>query len=59
MSLTNHLEELRKKHGEMERELDLAKHHPSMSEDQLKDIKRRKLALKDEITKLSASATKH
>ncbi len=53
MSLANHLEELRKKHGEIERELDAAMTHPSVDDLEIVTLKRRKLAIKDAIEKLS------
>lgn len=55
MSLANHLEELQRKHGDIERELDEAMAHPSMDDLEIVNLKRRKLALKDEIQKLSAT----
>lgn len=59
MSLTNHLEELQRKHGDVERELDEAMTHPSVDDLKIVALKRRKLALKDEIEKLKASPTQH
>jgi len=59
MSLANHLEELQRKHGDIEREIDEALHHPSVDDLQIALLKRRKLAIKDEIEKLRASPTQH
>ncbi len=59
MSLANHLEELQRKHGDIDRELDEALLHPSMDDLQIANLKRRKLALKDEIEKLKAEPTRH
>jgi hypothetical protein len=59
MSLANHLEELQRKHGDIERELDQAMTHPSVDDLEIVTLKRRKLALKDEIEKLKANPTKH
>ncbi|MDH6234244.1 hypothetical protein M2281_004858 [Mesorhizobium soli] len=56
MSLANHLEELQRKHGDIDRELDLAMNHPSVDDLEIASLKRRKLAIKDEIEKLKASA---
>ena len=53
MSLASHLAELQRKHGDIERELDKAMGHPSMDALEISNLKRRKLALKDEIEKLS------
>lgn len=52
MALASHLEELQRKHGDIEREIDEAQTHPSADELQITALKRRKLALKDEIEKL-------
>jgi hypothetical protein len=59
MSLANHLEELQRKHGDIEREIDEAMLHPSVDDLQIVNLKRRKLAIKDEIEKLKAKPTQH
>jgi hypothetical protein len=59
MSLANHLEELQRKHGDIERELDEAMLHPSVDDLEIVTLKRRKLALKDEIEKLRTQPTHH
>lgn len=59
MSLANHLDELQRRHGDIEREIDSAMTHPSVDDLQIVDLKRRKLALKDEIEKLKAQPTAH
>ena len=59
MSLANHLEELQRKHGEIERELDEAMTHPSVDDLEIVTLKRRKLAIKDEIEKLRTQPTTH
>ena len=57
MSLANHLEELQRKHGDIERQLDEAMTHPSVDDLEIVDLKRRKLAIKDEIEKLKLHTT--
>lgn len=52
MSLASHLEELQRKHGELEREIDEAMTHPSVDDLDIVTLKRRKLALKDQIERL-------
>lgn len=52
MALQNHLAELERKHRALEREIQDALNHPSMDDTRLVELKRRKLQLKDEITKL-------
>lgn len=59
MSLANHLEELQRKHGDIEREIDEVMLHPSVDDLEIVNLKRRKLALKDEIEKLKGLATSH
>lgn len=52
MSLKNHLTELQLKHSALEKELEESMAHPATTDSQLADIKRRKLKIKDEITRL-------
>ena len=52
MSLASHLAELERKHGDLEREIDEAMAHPSYDDLEIARLKRRKLAIKDEIEKL-------
>ncbi|EIM75150.1 DUF465 domain-containing protein [Nitratireductor rhodophyticola] len=59
MSLESHLAELKRKHGELEREIDDAKLHPSVDELDVAQLKRRKLAIKDEMEKLKSAVTRH
>jgi hypothetical protein len=57
MSLANHLDELQRKHGEIERQIDEALSHPSVDDLEIVNLKRRKLAIKDEIQKLQLHTT--
>jgi hypothetical protein len=60
MPLASHLSELQRKHSELDREIAEALAHPSTDDLQLATMKRRKLALKDEIEKLKGSGqTRH
>ena len=59
MSLASHLAELQRRHGEIERQLDEARAHPSADDLEIVAMKRRKLALKDEMEKLRAQPTRH
>ena len=52
MSLHNHLVELERRHKAIEKQLADAKHHPATDDLQLAELKRKKLALRDEIQKL-------
>ena len=59
MSLASHLAELQRRHGDLERELDEALMHPSSDDLEIATLKRRKLALKDEMEKLRTQPTRH
>ena len=52
MSLQNHLSELERRHGNLEREIAKERIHPATDGVKVTELKRRKLVLKDEITKL-------
>lgn len=58
MSIDAHLASLEKKHGELEAELRAVLGQPSVHDETIVDIKRRKLRLKDEINRLR-SETAH
>jgi hypothetical protein len=59
MSLTSHIEELQRKHTELDREIAEAIAHPSTDAIEINRLKRRKLALKDAIEKLRSHHTTH
>ena len=52
MSLKSHLHEMMVKHQILEKELEVALAHPATTDSQLAEIKRRKLRVKDEISKI-------
>lgn len=54
MSLQAHLSELISKHKALETELADAVAHPASTDQEIAEIKRRKLKIKDEITRLEA-----
>jgi hypothetical protein len=58
MSLQPHLSELERKHQALEREIQDAMCHPSTDGLKIAELKRRKLQLKDEITKLRSSGNR-
>ena len=58
MSLASHLAELERKHGDLEREIDEALSSPSFDDLEIVRLKRRKLAIKDEMEKLKVP-TRH
>ncbi|MBL8584513.1 MAG: DUF465 domain-containing protein [Rhizobiaceae bacterium] len=53
MSLSTHLDELKRRHSDIERAIDDALTHPSVDDLEIVSLKRRKLAIKDEIAKLN------
>jgi hypothetical protein len=59
MSLASHLAELQRRHGDLEKEIDQAMLHPSVDDLEVSRLKRRKLALKDQIERLKSSPTRH
>lgn len=59
MSLDAHLSELQRKHGELERALDSALNHPSVDALEIVALKRRKLALKDQMQRIKEQQTRH
>ena len=59
MSLANHLSELERRHSALGREIEKELIHPAADEAKLAKLKRRKLSLKDEITKLRDEKTLH
>lgn len=58
MSLQAHLVELERRHLELQKEIEKEELHPGADELKLHELKRRKLLLKDEITKLKQGAAK-
>lgn len=59
MSLSSHLVELRRKHASLEQKIEQELRSPAADELQITELKREKLRLKDEITRLGASETIH
>ena len=58
MSLQIDLSELHRKHQALEREIQDAIAHPSTDDLKIAELKRRKLQLKDEITKLKENGNR-
>ena len=62
MSMASHLSALEQKHQALERQIEDELNHPAADESRLRELKRKKLKLKDEIARLRAgpeSATVH
>lgn len=55
MSLTSHLQELRRKHEALGEQVEQATRAPAIDTLAIADMKKQKLRLKEEITRLSAS----
>ena len=52
MSMQSHLAELERRHRALEREIDEAIAHPATDDLTIAELKRKKLLVKDEITRL-------
>ena len=59
MPLQNHLTELERKHQALERELHSAECHPSVDDAKIAELKRKKLQLKDEMSRLKGEGSTH
>ncbi len=59
MAISTHLAELEQRHRMLEDELAEALQHPSTDDLILRELKRRKLQLKDEIARLTQSTSVH
>ncbi len=59
MSVQAHLESLEKKHGQLEEELRHEMGSPSAADTSIAELKRRKLRIKDEITRIRNEVTRH
>ncbi|MGY9046207.1 hypothetical protein P775_25680 [Puniceibacterium antarcticum] len=53
MSLSSHLQELKKKHQSLSEAVEAAHKSPGMDDLKIADLKKKKLRLKEEITRLS------
>lgn len=54
MSLTSHLQELRRRHEALAEKVEMAQRSPGIDDLVIAEMKKQKLKLKEEITKLSA-----
>ena len=54
MSLSSHLEQLKKKHLTLSAEVEAAQRAPGTQDLQITELKKQKLRLKEEITRLSS-----
>jgi hypothetical protein len=59
MSMQSHLTELQKRHEALEQEIAEALLHPSTDDLALRELKRRKLLVKDAITRLQHAESVH
>ncbi len=55
MTLSSHLQELRKKHQYLSEQVEQAQRSPGSDDLQIADMKKQKLRLKEEISRLSGS----
>lgn len=56
MSVDAHLEELRRKHANLSAQVEQEERHPAANDFKLRSLKREKLKLKEEISRLAAHA---
>ncbi|WP_296417082.1 YdcH family protein [Pseudooctadecabacter sp.] len=54
MSLTSHLQELKKKHESLSNAVEVAQRSPGVDDLEISRLKKQKLHIKEEITRLSA-----
>ncbi len=59
MAIETHLAELERRHQALEREINEALSHPSTDGLKIAELKRRKLHVKDEITRLKQQTVGH
>jgi hypothetical protein len=59
MSLEGHILELQRRHQAIEKEIEKERVHPCLDEKKLFELKRKKLQIKDELSKLRQSVTLH
>ena len=59
MSLETHLAELQRQHRALDAEIAEARAHPSIDDLEIKELKRRKLLVKDEIARLQLDTVVH
>ncbi len=59
MSVSSHLDELRRKHAVLEQKIETELRSPGSDDLQITELKREKLRLKDEISRLASSPTLH
>lgn len=55
MSLTSHLQELRRKHEALSERVEVAQRTPSVDDLEIAELKKQKLRLKEQITRLSSN----
>jgi hypothetical protein len=56
---STHVDSLRQKHSDLDRMVAEALRSPSANDNEIMDLKRRKLALKDEIARFEAANVRH
>ncbi|MGE4372536.1 MAG: YdcH family protein [Xanthobacter sp.] len=59
MSIQSHLQELKRRHAALDQELDRELARPATDDGRVAELKRKKLALKEQILKLDDNNTVH
>jgi len=59
MAIEYHIQQLEEKHRELDNQLGQLLAHPSTTDDDIADMKRQKLQLKDRISELKSGSSQH
>lgn len=59
MSIQSHLQELRRRHAAIDQELSRELAHPAADTKRIAELKRKKLVLKDQMTRIGGATTLH
>ena len=59
MSIQSHLQELKRRHAAIEQELSRELNHPASDPLRVAELKRKKLVLKDQMSRFDGSSTVH
>ncbi|MEP9354787.1 DUF465 domain-containing protein [Xanthobacter sp. KR7-65] len=59
MSIQSHLQELKRRHAAIEQELSRELAHPASDPLRVAELKRKKLVLKDQMSKINGNSTLH
>lgn len=52
MAMSSHVEQLKQKHSDLERQIEELMRHPSIEEREITELKRQKLQIKDKLSEI-------